>query len=348
MESRPLSSSVSREAEFVRYPFAPGVERYLRDSGFSIDDIADPKSNSRAGDILTRAEGRMLEALEKKPTEINYEDRFVEILSFVVAMIMVKSTSSTFLERAFARSEGTRSREAFREEEVGAMCNIMNSLFNLRMEPVEKLPWRASEEMRMRLQMRVPAERYLEVMAGLQLLDNPRLALVNNTLHLGYIYLAKDRLVDIVQDQFSVFIFQRFKKMERPVRLPQAMQEIVDKITPRLPKPKAFQDSGQYRYIEKILESPIMDGRHRILWLILPPYLINVRKVSDEEAFETIMKYMQKCGWHETNAERLVRYNINRAKRIGLRPPRLERLAETNPGLYKTIMEAIAKTERAS
>jgi hypothetical protein len=341
-----MSSSVSREAEFVRYPFIPGVESYLRDSGFSIDDIADPKTISRAPDIMARAEERILEALEKKPSEIRYEDRFVEIFSFIVAMIMVKATSSTFLERVFARSEGTRSREAFKEEGVSAMCSLMNGLFDLGMETVEKLPWRATEEARMKLQMRVPAERYLNVMAALQLLDNPRLALVNNTLHLGYIYLSKERLVDIVQDQFSVFIFQRFKKMEKPVRLPPAMQEIVERLSLRLPKPRPYQDSGQYRYIEKILESPIMDGRHRILWLILPPYLINVKKVSDEEAFETIMKYMQKCGWHETNGERLVRYNINRAKRIGLKPPRLERLAETNPGLYKTILDAIAKTEK--
>ncbi len=348
MKSRPLSSSVSREAEFVRYPFAPGVERYLRDSGFSIDDIANPKTNSRAGDILTRAEERILEALEKQPTEIRYKDRFVEILSFIVAMILVKSASSTFLERTFARSEGARSMEAFREEELGAMCSIMNNLFDLKMETVDKLPWRASEQTKMRLQMRVPAERYLLVMSSLQLLDNPKLALVNNTLYQGQIYLAKDRLVDIVQDQFSVFIFQRFKRMEKPGKLPPAMQEMMDRITPKLPKPKAFQDSGQYKYIEKILESPIMDGRHRILWLILPPYLINVKKLSDEEAFEVIMKYMQKCGWHETNAERLVRYNINRAKRIGLKPPRLERLAETNPGLYRTILEAISKVEKTA
>jgi hypothetical protein len=60
-----MSSSVSREAEFLRYPFIPGVESYLRDSGFSIDDIADPKTVSRAQDILSRAEERILEALEK-------------------------------------------------------------------------------------------------------------------------------------------------------------------------------------------------------------------------------------------------------------------------------------------
>ncbi|MGA1974095.1 MAG: DNA primase noncatalytic subunit PriX [Conexivisphaerales archaeon] len=342
-----MSSSVSREAEFVRYPFIPGVETYLRDSGFSIDEISDPKTNSRANDILSRAQDRILEALEKKTSKIRYDDRFVEIFSFIVAMIMVKAISSTFLERAFSRSEGMRSMEAFREERVGAMCNIMNGLFDLKMETVEKLPWRASEDAKMRLQLRVPAEKYLEVMAGLQLLDNPRLALVNNILCRGYIYLSEERLVDIVQDQFSVFIFQRFKRMDKPVRLPPSMQEIVDRISVRLPKPKPYQDSGQYKYIEKILESPIMDGRHRILWLILPPYLVNVKKVTDEEAFEVIMKYMQKCGWHETNGERLVRYNINRAKRIGLKPPRLERLAETNPGLYKTIIEAIAKTEKS-
>jgi hypothetical protein len=345
-EGSPLSSPVSGEAEFVRYPFVPGVERYLRETGFSIDDMADPKTNSRANEILSRAEERIQEALEKRPSEIRYEDRFVEIFSFIVALIMVKATASTYMERLFSRSEGTRAREAFKDEDAGAMCKIMNGLFRLDMETVEKLPWRAPQEMQMKLQLRVPAEKYLSVMAGLQLLDNPRLALVNSTLHLGYIYLSKERLVDIVQDQFSVFIFQRFKRMDRPVRLPPAMQEIVDRTTARLPKPKAFQDSGQYRYIERILQSPIMDGRHRILWLILPPYLINVKKLSDDEAFDVIMKYMQKCGWHEVNAERLVRYNINRAKRIGLKPPRLERLAETNPGLYKTIVEAIAKTEK--
>jgi len=177
-----MSSSVSREAEFVRYPFIPGVETYLRDSGFSIDEISDPKTNSRANDILSRAQDRILEALEKKTSKIRYDDRFVEIFSFIVAMIMVKAISSTFLERAFSRSEGMRSMEAFREERVGAMCNIMNGLFDLKMETVEKLPWRASEDAKMRLQLRVPAEKYLEVMAGLQLLDNPRLALVNNIL----------------------------------------------------------------------------------------------------------------------------------------------------------------------
>ncbi len=341
-----MSSAAPGEAELVRYPFMPGVERYLRDSGFTIDEIADQERNPKAGEILSRAEERILDALERRTSEIRYEDRFVEIFSFVLALIIVKATTSVFMERTFSRSEGARAMEAFKGEEDDAMCKIMNGLFGLDMETIDKLPWRAPQEAQMKLKLRIRVEKYLTVMAGLQLLDNPHFALVNSTLHEGYIYVSKERLVEIVQDQFSVFIFQRLKKMERPVKLPPAMEGILDRTSARLPKPRAYQDSGQYRYIERILQSPIMDGRHRILWLILPPYLINVKKVSDDEAFETIMKYMQKCGWHEVNAERLVRYNINRAKRIGLKPPRLERLAETNPGLYKTIVEAISKSDK--
>jgi len=337
---------VTGEAEFVRYPFMPAAEKYLRDSGFSIGDITDP-SAPKAREIMARAEERILAALARTPPGIRYRDRYVETFSFFLALIVVKAAASAYLERTFARSEGSRSKEAFKNEEPVAMCRIINELFDLHMETVDKLPWRADQEVQMRLTLRVPADRYLETMAKLQLLDNPRLALINNTLHRGYVYLSKYRLVDIVQDQFAVYILQRLRKMERPVKLPSPLQEMTDSIVARLPKPRPSRDLGQYDYIEKMLQTPIMDGRHRVLWLILPPYLVNVKKMSDQEAYDLIIKYLDKCGWHAAGAERLVRYNINRARRIGLLPPRLERLAETNPGLHKAIVEAVSKHEEA-
>jgi|YelNatPaOPRAMG01_1025707.scaffolds.fasta_scaffold10580_9 hypothetical protein len=340
---RTLSSSALGEAEFVRYPFMPEVEKYVKDSGFTISDIADLKA-PKAQAIMGRAEERILQSFERKAAQADYEDRFVEIFSYFLALIVVKAVGSAYLERAFSRSEGARARTAFLNEDPSYMCKIINDLFGLQAELVDKLPWRAGPEAQMKLQFRIPAHRYLQVLGETRLLDKPGLSLIENVVHQGYVYLSRDRLVDMVQDQFSMLVLQRIKRMERPVKLPAALQGIVERISARLPKPRAPKDLGQYEYIEKLLQSPMMDGRHRVLWLILPPYLINVKKLSDEEAYEIITKYLERCGWHEARGERLVKYNISRARRIGLRPPRLERLAETNPGLYKAIVEAISKT----
>ncbi|MGZ5550643.1 MAG: hypothetical protein ACXW07_07765 [Nitrososphaeraceae archaeon] len=41
----------------------------------------------------------------------------------------------------------------------------------------------------------------------------------------------------------------------------------------------------QYEWIEKLLETPIEDGRKYALWRILCPYLVNIKKMSPEESF---------------------------------------------------------------
>ncbi len=53
--------------------------------------------------------------------------------------------------------------------------------------------------------------------------------------------------------------------------------------------------NGKYEWIEKILETPFKDGRKRIIGLILAPYLVNVKKLSEEETFEIIKNWLSKC-----------------------------------------------------
>jgi hypothetical protein len=49
-------------------------------------------------------------------------------------------------------------------------------------------------------------------------------------------------------------------------------------------------------WIERLLQTPIEDGRKQCLWRILCPYIINIRKVAEQEAFIMLDEWLKKCG----------------------------------------------------
>lgn len=49
------------------------------------------------------------------------------------------------------------------------------------------------------------------------------------------------------------------------------------------------------RWIESLLITRLEDHRKYVLWLILAPYLINLKKLSYDEAFRVIRDWLNKC-----------------------------------------------------
>ena len=63
--------------------------------------------------------------------------------------------------------------------------------------------------------------------------------------------------------------------------------------------------------------------RHRVVNLILAPYLINVRGMSEEGAFKTISAYIERCRAVDPNTkvnDSYIKYQCAYAKKKGLRP----------------------------
>ena len=92
-------------------------------------------------------------------------------------------------------------------------------------------------------------------------------------------------------------------------------------------------------WIEKLLQTPIDDYRKFVVWRILAPYLINIRKCSDDEAFNTIKDWLDRCSSLrrlEFNPNYIIKYNINTAKRNGYLPISLEKLKIENAHLHKS------------
>ena len=51
-----------------------------------------------------------------------------------------------------------------------------------------------------------------------------------------------------------------------------------------------------YEWIEKLLQTPIEDGRKFVLWRIFCPYLINVRKLSPNDSTLILREWLNKCN----------------------------------------------------
>jgi hypothetical protein len=95
------------------------------------------------------------------------------------------------------------------------------------------------------------------------------------------------------------------------------------------------------KWIEKgILEHPLSDHRKYIIWRILSPYLLNVKKLPKEEAYSIIKNWLDKCDKLEKlnfNSKIKIKEGLKGASK-GYFPISMEKLKEENKTLYYTVV----------
>ena len=95
------------------------------------------------------------------------------------------------------------------------------------------------------------------------------------------------------------------------------------------------------KWIEKgILEHPLPDHRKYIIWRILSPYLLNIKKLPKEESYSVIKDWLDKCDKLEKlnfNAKIKIREGLRGASK-GYLPISLEKLKEENKSLYDIVV----------
>jgi Primase X len=93
-------------------------------------------------------------------------------------------------------------------------------------------------------------------------------------------------------------------------------------------------------WIEKLLETPIEDYRKTAVSLILAPYLINIKKVSYEDALSIINVWLNKCRklrQFDQNFDYTLRYALKYSTKNGHRPLKLDTLKLKNRALYDLL-----------
>jgi hypothetical protein len=102
---------------------------------------------------------------------------------------------------------------------------------------------------------------------------------------------------------------------------------------------------NKIKWIENgILENTLPDHRKYIIWRVLSPYLLNVKKLPKEEAYFLIKDWLDKCDKLEKlnfNAKVKIKEGLKGASK-GYYPISLEKLKEENRALYDIVVDRSA------
>ena len=96
---------------------------------------------------------------------------------------------------------------------------------------------------------------------------------------------------------------------------------------------KNYSNNDEIVYIEKLLQTKIIDGKKRIFALILCPYLVNVKKLTLEECEKILTEYFD----DGTISKSMITYKLKEVYKKGILPYSLKNMKNTDGELYEII-----------
>lgn len=302
----------------VRYPFTPVSRRFF-------DKLSIEESFSSV-EVLRQAENRLLGALKRLRYE-RHMSELIEFSSFFVSALV--ASQDPFLGQKFAEEESLRAKELFSTERPQDKALILRDCFEVSIARSETPTYAYS----------LPVMDYLSVTTKSEL-RSQRWKLVNRPLTNGTVFFTENDVNDFFGDLSEKMIYAGVKNL-RKVTFPKQLIGIRDRIMPYLP-PQRTKSTRGYVYIEELLKHPVSDGRHRLTWLVLAPYLVNVKNLEENEAIERIRSFVAAKG-ETSSMKRFIEYNVKRAKRNGLMPPTLTKLRAEHPDIYALLPREVVQ-----
>src|SRR5215472_1870120 len=184
------------KADLAKYPFLTEATEYLRDLGFSINDIA----TSEFSPVLDRAEKRLEEALSKGRVSDDISNESAEILSFPVSNLILSIIGEDRARRRFALAEAKRAYELLRQETPDKVLHIAANTFGWNVKRVDARFGRRFYDFSVYLKDYLRNSVYLR---------DPRWTLPNRILDHGFVYLTLDEAARLIEEEVRVRILER-------------------------------------------------------------------------------------------------------------------------------------------
>ena len=297
----------SDELDFAyRYPFSEEAKSIIK--GMSLQKVDHVH--------LTQAREHVNTLLNARNHTFTYtESNYIKkdyLLTYLYSRMLVSAAYDIWVIGKFAGAEAKRSADSLRTEtdvlkirrlslELGLKVSVDNALFS--MDFIDYTKNRP---------------------------DLKEFYLVNQKLEGGKVFLERNEIASIMENAIRKKI-----KEGLPIGKNDLPPEVVSfyKENPFVSRVrKVSVDSAKSRgWIERLLEYPILDGRHRVVNLVLAPYFVNVRKLEVDDAVKRINEYIEKCKKANPDTrinEQYIRYQCNYAKRRGMRVLSLKRARE--------------------
>lgn len=118
---------------FARYPFIREASAYVRDRGYSMEDVI---ARPAYGQVRTRARQRVLSAIRGKLHAYRFDDPERELLSYPVARIMIAAIGDQYLIKRYALYEAKWAYDWLQSEDDRGLIAIGNEFgMNVKTSP---------------------------------------------------------------------------------------------------------------------------------------------------------------------------------------------------------------------
>jgi non-catalytic primase subunit PriX-like protein len=299
----------------LRYPFAPRSREFFE--SIPMDE------RLASAEVVKQTEERLMSALGRKRYEPHLSE-LIEFSSFFAAALV--ASQDGFMVSKYAASEGGRAKRFFVSEAPRSKAATMEGCFGITAEVLAD----AGRESRYSMDF----QDFLSLVAKYELAKQPKWKLARQALQEGKVFMTDNLLNDFFGDCAQQAVAAGARNLRRAV-FPKQLAEVRNAVMRYVPAPRTPQRKG-YSYVDGLLEHPVSDGRHRLVWMVLAPYLVNVKKLEEAEAIEKIRAFVSVAG-ETADMRRFVEYNVKRARRNGLLPPTLSTLKSEHPDLYALI-----------
>lgn len=201
-------------ADLAKYPFLSEAADYVRELGLSIEELSAPEFST----VLDRADKRIEEALSKGRVSGDVTNENAEILSFPVSNLILSLIGEERARRRFALAEAKRAYELLRQENSEKLEHIASTTFG----------WKVK-----RLDLKLGRKFYDFALCLPNFLHNsihlrePRWNLPNRVLDHGFVYVTRDEVARLMEEEVRTKILERSGR--RPDEVPRPFSSQVER-----------------------------------------------------------------------------------------------------------------------
>jgi DNA primase large subunit len=285
-------------ADLAKYPFLAEATEYVRELGFSIDDISAPEF----GPVLERAEKRLEEALSKGRVSSDFTNESAEILSFPVSNLILGLIGEERARRRFALGEAKRAYDLLRQESPEKIQQIASNTFGWKLKRLDERFVRKFYDFAVNL------TDYLHCSVHLR---EPRWSLPNRVLDHGFVYVTREEAARLLEEEVRMRILERSSRP--PDEVPRDLGSRVERARglvikwlgvptkyelPKVPMPEAMPPCVRH-LVENLSDGKNVQHMGRFT---LATFLLNIGTSEDE-----IVKMFKPAT---DFSERMTRYQV--------------------------------------
>ena len=216
------------EKDLAKYPFLDEAGEYVKARDLSLVDMSQPDFNR----VIGRAKKRVLQAIRSREVSGEIGTPEIEILSFPIALMLVKATNLEHLISRYSHAEAIRVENLLGDEREDLIIEIFRDILKINVILV------TSKIGFSKLNYKIPIMDYLRRSTRFHELQ---WKLINRIVDEGYVYLKSHELIRLIRQEIENKIRDRLKEMVVP-QLPQSFIKTIQEISAFSPPPPKLND----------------------------------------------------------------------------------------------------------